>query len=542
MSILTRKNKMITIIIFGMIFCGVFSDAYAYNDRPVTVQNQYDAWYHCTRIWGIRPLGTGYVSVVHRVGMTAGAENVEVCDPINFAYTPDNIFFLDNSDGVWDTPYGEWCSTIDGCVSKGTVVSKGQSVNSLYLSIHTPSKPGYVYWSAVKPAVTLSSSNNAIVRCEGMNCEAVGVGQAVITAQIPQTQARMWGVIYGSEAQYWSDYGYPFAQGGVYVQHNPGYHDCDLVSVSGQNGNDHALLTLPNASVSWTINVSPDSSGICTKHDGRCNPLTDGIVTVAAPTKDLCCDPTISDQCITADGYAQPKPPHNNGDGTWSWSCAGTYGGTIDQCATVNRAICGAAGDGVNDLTNTKPQTSLLCGTGSVSTEVHLNETNGMWEWDCVNNNAQDGQKIVHCAAPTCLTNLPIDLQRYVYFDTDGNPNQATINVYCSGANVCCSIDGQNISIEGEQKNFICTGQSGEISVNGGGQLFDARCWFDDGDDEPKVQYNDLPVGTMCTARSCNGQGSCQSTPQIATDITDCTNSCNSDADCSSGRMIETRP
>ncbi|MEN8252472.1 MAG: hypothetical protein ABFQ53_02755, partial [Patescibacteria group bacterium] len=49
-------------------------------------------------------------------------------------------------------------------------------------------------------------------------------------------------------------------------------------------------------------------------------------------------------------------------------------------------------------------------------------------------------------------------------------------------------------------------------------------------------------VKAMCTQKECNAQGSCQATPKEATNYSDCKKTCNSDADCRKGRMIETKP
>lgn len=277
---------------------------------------------------------------------------------------------------------------------------------------------------------------------------------------------------------------------------------------------------------------------------GTCGTRNNGVYTYPQNTWNAgtFCEPT--------EATSNPNPvvfpqlvgnPPQQGVSTWTCSTAsGSDGQTCRAVINPPTISCGTASN--NTEINNKPNSNLCVsnpsGADSVSPEVAF--VDGMWKWGCAHRDFSL-LRTDNCAAPSCLVNLPIDLQPFVYFNESGIPNNATIRVNCPGRDICCEIDGQDIIIGGEQKNFICTGEQGEISVPNGGSNYTAACWFKD-DNTKRVTYNNLQVQTMCTARSCNSQGTCQSTPKVANQVGECSSTCNSDADCSSGRMIETRP
>jgi hypothetical protein len=49
-------------------------------------------------------------------------------------------------------------------------------------------------------------------------------------------------------------------------------------------------------------------------------------------------------------------------------------------------------------------------------------------------------------------------------------------------------------------------------------------------------------IATACMESQCTASGTCAKTPKPASSRDQCESSCNSNADCSSGRMIETKP
>jgi hypothetical protein len=52
-----------------------------------------------------------------------------------------------------------------------------------------------------------------------------------------------------------------------------------------------------------------------------------------------------------------------------------------------------------------------------------------------------------------------------------------------------------------------------------------------------------ISLNGYCIEKSCGANGTCQAMPKTGvTSLKDCINTCNSNADCTSGRMIETKP
>lgn len=229
-----------------------------------------------------------------------------------------------------------------------------------------------------------------------------------------------------------------------------------------------------------------------------------------------------------------------------TWGCSGIFGGNStapDACRASRpcpQASCGSAHS--SNEAATVPTGNFCADPAALSGSVAF-ESDGWWHWNCAFSSGSCVDQDA-CSVPSCLRSVPFELQPYVYFDSDGTPNNAMITgITCP--NVCCTINGQDLDSDDPQKNSICNGESGKVEV-APGATYTAQCWFDDGDGdndgETFVTFDDLTVQTMCTARSCNNQGTCQATPQAANSSDACTSTCNSDADCSRGRMIETRP
>lgn len=102
----------------------------AYNDKTSVVSKNCsaimvaDQTFIGNRMYNEWSVGTGYVSVNHRVGMTSSGFNILIGDPINFAYNPDNPFFLNTGNGNWDTPYGEWSVNLNAPFDKNKIASQ----------------------------------------------------------------------------------------------------------------------------------------------------------------------------------------------------------------------------------------------------------------------------------------------------------------------------------------------------------------------------------------------------------------------------------
>jgi len=244
-------------------------------------------------------------------------------------------------------------------------------------------------------------------------------------------------------------------------------------------------------------------------------------------------------------GYTIPQFPDVNA--TTTWSCNGINSTTNVQCSATRQPPVSEC----NDLTgeyNSMPTDNLLCQDPNkkVSGVDTTDPWNGKWTWSCshewfVGPPAHNDLNPAYCEAKSCLAETPIDFQRYVYFESNGDPSDASVTVTCPG--VCCKIKGTRAPSD----VIICDDTpDGYIEVHPGSKVYPTECWFDDDgndddDGEPKVNVN-VTISTMCTARECNTQGTCQATPQAAQSPSQCKSSCNSNADCSSGRMIETKP
>lgn len=278
--------------------------------------------------------------------------------------------------------------------------------------------------------------------------------------------------------------------------------------------------------------------------DGKCNPgaMGDYIYADKKFRLPLCADGTTPVKPV---GFHYPEPGE-----TVSWGCNGigpNAKNTEPNACSARRVCptfaCGTAGTS-NAVRDTKPTVKDgLC----VPADALINQPgvtfgqDGRWSWGCKYADADQCQGAT-CSAPSCIVNNPPTLQPYVYFDGNGKPSPTTMTVSCP--NICCDIAGAEGSVT------VCNGTPGQIPVFAGARDYTMSCWYDD-DNDGKKDENDTGasivsktgrVSTMCAARSCNNQGQCQATPQEANSPSDCASSCSSDADCTTGRMIETRP
>jgi hypothetical protein len=273
--------------------------------------------------------------------------------------------------------------------------------------------------------------------------------------------------------------------------------------------------------------------------DGKCNPGAMGEYTYEEEgfRLPLCADGTVP---VTPTGFHFPTPGE-----TVSWGCngIGPNAKNTEPTACSARRVCPtfACGASANEVVkDTKPDSALCSPANALINPPGVTfGTDGRWNWDC--KYADAGQcEGAKCSAPSCIANTPPTLQPYVYFDGNGEPSPATMTVTCP--RICCDVAGAKGSVT------VCNGTPGQIPVYPGARVYNMSCWYDDNGDGKKDD-NDTStvnktgsVSTMCAARSCNNQGQCQATPQVANSPSDCASSCSSDADCTTGRMIETRP
>jgi hypothetical protein len=81
------------------------------------------------------------------------------------------------------------------------------------------------------------------------------------------------------------------------------------------------------------------------------------------------------------------------GDGSWTWTCGGSTGGTNASCSAPLSGVCGTANGG----TYSSAPTSNLCLFGSPSTV----SGSGPWTWNCIGSTGG--------TSASCITGLPIN-------------------------------------------------------------------------------------------------------------------------------------
>lgn len=231
---------------------------------------------------------------------------------------------------------------------------------------------------------------------------------------------------------------------------------------------------------------------------GVCSSAANSQTFTTKPTTNLCCDPTVSDRCVSNDNYIGTITENKNAKGEitgWSWTCKGEDGTETNspQC----NAIC-------------KPHTTVTFSPNPFV--IPNNDT------------------------------TPIKIQAQMT-STGDCPDSECILV----GKDFPQVDGLKITNGGTQTVTFTAEQWRKAKENNTG--ISLVC---DGDVEiddvfkPKTGGGSTPntgVKGYCTNRSCTSDGRCQSTQKMgATSAQDCTQTCSSDADCTRGRMIETRP
>lgn len=242
--------------------------------------------------------------------------------------------------------------------------------------------------------------------------------------------------------------------------------------------------------------------------------------------------------------YGTATTPELKGD-DWVWQCLGSNNEIEDDdaaCSVPNNApgICNPSLDGMI-LTQKPQETKALCTSGIYKEGSLTGPAIGPWTWTC----DPIGKENSDICNATCLA-LTLDAPEFVYLKEDDNKITAKVRVegYDNINEITkCTVNGDDAvtfsSNDGVSDPFTVdvTGASTEISVT-----CDISGPCNSGAENSEQYTVSKDVKSMCVARSCNSQGTCQAVPQPADSVDDCTSTCSSDADCSTGRMIETRP
>ncbi|MEA3323320.1 MAG: hypothetical protein U9Q12_03785 [Patescibacteria group bacterium] len=270
-------------------------------------------------------------------------------------------------------------------------------------------------------------------------------------------------------------------------------------------------------------------------------------------------------------GHPSPASPLFSGygtDSTVNWTCSGINAASAN-CTAQRQLPTVSCGTANGTKTNQIPQNNLCSASpGNASAEplpefIETGTNAGKWVWGCEHSAFQRGSSPEVatgenvCKAESCLSDDPLQYKKNVILAKNGQ--NVTIGVECPdsppGSKVCCYIEA---TAPGEDPiTHLCEGNSVVEAVipDGGLANHESRCYFENECTDPPCcedpNVNDakcipkpINIKTMCIAKECNSQGTCQATPVVAQNLSDsqCKSSCNSDADCSSGRMIETKP
>ena len=318
-----------------------------------------------------------------------------------------------------------------------------------------------------------------------------------------------------------------------------------------------AKPTQANPKTTWKCSGSNggDDSGECwtkiappPRIDGGCST---GQIASTIPSTQTNWSSTLPTHFCAA-GTPSPNPPTFPGYGeSVSWNCIGSGPDHTDatNCSAQRATPQPQCGNAHNKLTNTKPVLELCLAQGDSAqcswpgnseAGVALDE-NGWWNWQCRHTSPAATNNPVQCHAPSCIANNPVSATSPVMLSDDMH---STVSVACPGANLCCEVTNET----NNDVVIACSGSPQEITISPGQNDLSSICWFDDNNDgendpdEPEKDGNSNTVQTMCVARECNTQGTCQATPKIGSSTDACSSTCSSNADCSSGRIIETRP
>lgn len=280
----------------------VVEDCTAQSQCSASVGRRYaHFWLYAGGIMG-KSIADGFVNVEHKTNVTKPVDgdrvgdvsNLKAGDRLAFNYDPENPFYHGFA-GRFDTPYGEWRSSLDqlrnGVAWGGGTADKNFMRNSAAgnnaervatLRVRDmedgSTDTAWLFWTAVKPSPALSSSDSSIVSCSGLVCTAASKsGSATISMDIPETTVKIWSLVYTD-----------IITKGGWIASIPGYNDPNIKSgntpylrpntnvdkeraEARKDGNDRlsgeqspfadkSTFNLPAAQMQWVVNVTEDES------------------------------------------------------------------------------------------------------------------------------------------------------------------------------------------------------------------------------------------------------------------------------------------
>lgn len=241
-----------------------------------------------------------------------------------------------------------------------------------------------------------------------------------------------------------------------------------------------------------------------------------------APTEDLCIPLNTAS-----------TPILNTATNMWEWTCTADNGSVDCDVPNEEDGVCSSKyTDQVQDWPVGALPPTDLCDSGTAA-NFSDNGDNG-WTWDCLKIGDNPLHSNKNCAAPCFDYRLNIDKEQFYWSDQDDV--EIMVNIEKLGRcrdQYSCSITIDDDTQNGDTHTYTIDARQGVSAYDISG-----LCTADGRDDEVREDT----VSGNCIARSCSPQGTCQSTPQAASSHSACQSTCSTNADCSKGRMIETRP
>jgi hypothetical protein len=227
-----------------------------------------------------------------------------------------------------------------------------------------------------------------------------------------------------------------------------------------------------------------------------------------------------------------------------SWSCDGAYGGAGASC-TADRLAPPCACDTTDSFSETIPKENL-CIIGKPSSVIGENT----WKWKCGGSTCMGEQE----CSRECIK-AEIQAPSNIYLQKNGTKVKVGVKIYAKKDSInsgeCLIALNENSTQKAmydKNKDEINEVQfdypnSAHVTIKANCKL-QGQCGGTNSPDESNFDISLIkPVISVCAEKTCNAQGRCQSTPKSGVaSVDDCKASCSSDADCSSGRMIETQP
>ncbi len=419
--LLLKKMKNYFTIIFLLLFSGGLlviasgKPALAYSGSVASTINHFHIRYYSNLVKEQKPayyyIAHNIVTVTHKIN----GQSVLSCNGnATYRYQPE-LFFTSAGD-VYDTPFGKFCDNYRNASCFGGNIKHPDYGNSLEIQGAFPYNKGYIYWTAKKPNVYLTSSDNSILKCNGLICQAQPgkSGKVRVTAHIGETQAKIWSLIsslrnigiprnpainYESTSiEHFKDSGEkvlvicgdgvwreytayqtardlnalqswdPEKKEGTVKVHWWSPSD-DFFNLAQKAINDQPII-LPARRLSWEVTVDNcNADGVCNPGASRNNYPS----TAVTPSKPLC-------------STGQPLPTNPEFvNGVANWQCLGRGTGKNAECHASQRVDCGPASDGTYGTHELNENSEGLCQPANavVSNFTDQSEYEGGYSWQC---------------------------------------------------------------------------------------------------------------------------------------------------------------